>query len=118
MWTILRAQQPDVVPQVPLLPAIRVDHQPGNRLTGQDEAAAISHEHQPGFRLTGLDEAAALSHERQQEVSQQGPQLVRVPLSHAGIGKTMLILIHVLMCQSVCMVVRNYIFLSLTQENN
>lgn len=88
MWTLLKAQQPDVVPQVALLPAIRVENQPGNRLTGQDEAAAISHEHQPGFRLTGMDEAAAISHEHQQEASRQGPHLPRVPLSRAGIGKT------------------------------
>lgn len=86
VWTLLKAQQPDVVPQVALLPAIRVENQPGNRLTGQDEAAAISHEHQPGFRLTGMDEAAAINHERQQEASQQGPHLARVPLSHAGIA--------------------------------
>lgn len=91
MWTLLKAQQPNVVPQVALLPAIPVENQPGNRLTGQDEAAAISHEHQPGFRLTGMDEAAAINHERQQEISQQGPHLARVPLSHSGIGKTTLL---------------------------
>lgn len=84
MWTILRAREPDVVPQVPLLPAIQLEHQPGDRLTGQDEAAAVNSEHQPGFRLTGLDEAAAVNHEHQEEAS---PQLARVPLGRAGIGK-------------------------------
>lgn len=72
MWTLLNAQQRDVVPQVPLLPAIRVGNQPGDRLTGMDEAAAINHENQ-------------------QEASQDGPHLARVPLGSAGIGKIKII---------------------------
>lgn len=46
VWTLLKPQQPDVVAQVPLLPALPVQHEPGNRITGQDEAAAINHERQ------------------------------------------------------------------------
>lgn len=64
VWTLLKAQQPDVVPQVRLLPAIPVEPQPGYRITGLDEAAAINSEHQEA----------------------QGPQLVHVPLGNSGIA--------------------------------
>ncbi|MPC34369.1 hypothetical protein E2C01_027753 [Portunus trituberculatus] len=46
VWTLLKPQLPGVVSQVPLLPALPVQHEPGSRMTGQDEAAAINHEHQ------------------------------------------------------------------------
>lgn len=65
MWTLLKPQQPGVVAQVPLLPALPVQHEPGSRITGQDEAAAINHERQ----------------------GDQTVHLPRVSLSGSGIGK-------------------------------
>ena len=65
MWTLLKPQLPGVVPQVPLLPALPVQHEPGSRMTGQDEAAAINHESQGDRTL----------------------HLPRVSLSGSGIGK-------------------------------
>ncbi|KAG0714881.1 Prosaposin [Chionoecetes opilio] len=63
VWTLLLAQEPaDVVPQVPLLPAIHV------------------HQQQPGGRMTGMDEAAAIAQEAPQ------PHLPRVPLTRSGIA--------------------------------
>lgn len=67
VWTLLKTRNSDDVPQVPLLPAIPVQQQPGNRMTGQDEAAAINFEneeaqkpHLPRVALTGS--GIAVSH--------------------------------------------------------
>lgn len=62
VWTLLDVHQPDTVAQTPLVAAVRVDVEPGNRLTGGDEAAAINSERE-----------------------QQRPHLPRVPLVRNGI---------------------------------